>query len=149
MTTKTNIVYIGSKPFKKDTVCGTRLVFKQLEPVPVDNDLLQRFLSYPKVWVLESELKVVIERLEAEQEAEQQKRLAAEEAEKKAIKDADLTVEVGGETIDLGKYSSSQLDTFVVAHDLVIEGAKKPLPAYKLRVRDAARALSATENGGE
>ncbi len=86
MTTKTNIVYIGSKPFKKDTVCGTRLVFKQLDPVPVDNDLLQRFLSYPKVWVLESELKDVIERLEAEQEAEQQKRLAAEEAEKKAIK---------------------------------------------------------------
>ena len=140
MSNTTNIVYIGKKPFKKDTVCSTRTIFKQGEPTPVPVELAQRFLDFSDVWVAESEAKGVIERKKFLEEQAEKERIEREEAEKQALLDASLVVTVGGEEVDLGKYSSNQLDTFVVAHELVIEGAKKPLADYKLKVRDAMRA---------
>lgn len=140
MSNTTNIVYIGKKSLKKDTVCATRTIFKQGEPTPVPVELAQRFLDFSDVWVAESEAKGVIERKKFLEEQAEKERIEREEAEKQALLDASLVVTVGGEEVDLGKYSSNQLDTFIVAHELVIEGAKKPLADYKLKVRDAMRA---------
>ena len=145
MSNTTNIVYIGKKPFKKDTVCSTRTIFKQGVPTPVPAELAQRFLDFGEVWVTEAEAKGVIERQKFLEEQAEKKRIEREEAEKQAQLDASLVVTVDGEEIDLGKYSSKQLDTFVVAHDLVIEGAKKPLAEYQLKVRDSMRAKAADE----
>ncbi|TVU79855.1 hypothetical protein FQP85_21925 [Pseudoalteromonas neustonica] len=149
MADKVSIVYIGNKPKKKDTVCCTRLVFTRNVPIPVDADLAARFLDYPKVWVAESELKGVLEAQEKAAKEEEKARLAREEAEKQAELDANLVVIVDGEEVDLGKYNTNQLTTFAEAHDLVIEGSKKPLPEYKLKIRDAFRALSGDGEGEE
>lgn len=146
MSNTTNIVYIGKKPFKKDTVCNTRTRFKQGEPTPVPNELVQRFLDFPQVWALESEAKGHLERQKFLEEKAEKERIEREEAEKQAALDASMLITVDGEEIDLGKYSSKQLDTFVEAHDLVIEGAKKPVPAYCKKVRDAFRASVADED---
>lgn len=149
MADKVNIVYIGAKPVKKDTVCGTRLVFKKNQPIPVDADLATRFLDYPKVWVEEDQFKGVLERQKFLEEQAEKERIAKEEAEKQAERDANLIVIVEGEEVDLGKYNTNQLTTFAEAHDLVIEGSKKPLPEYKLKIRDAFRALSGDNEGEE
>lgn len=148
MAEKVSIVYIGTKPKKKDTVCGTRLTFTRNEPIPVDADLAARFLDYPKVWVEESELKGVLERQKFLEEQAEEARKAKEEADKQAELDANMTVVVDGEEVDLGKYNSNQLTAFAEAHELVVEGPKKPLPDYKKKVRDAFRAL-ASEEGEE
>lgn len=145
MADKVSIVYIGNKPKKKDTVCGTRLIFTRNEPIPVDADLAVRFLDYPQVWVAEDELKGVIQRQEFLAEKAEKDRIAKEEAEKQAELDANMVVLVDGDEVDLGKYNTNQLTTFAEAHDLEIEGQKKPLSDYKLKVRDAFRALSSEE----
>lgn len=139
MSNTTNIVYIGKKPFKKDTVCSTRTLFKQGEPTPVPIELAQRFLDFNEVWVAEKEAKAYIERQKLREEEAEAARIEREEAEKKAQLDASLIVVLDGEEIDLGKYNTSQIDTFIVANDLVVEGSKKPLPDYKIRTRDAFR----------
>lgn len=149
MSDKVSIVYIGNKPKKKDTVCGTRLIFTRNEPIPVDADLAVLFLDYPQVWVAEDELKGVLQRQEFLAEQAEKERIAKEEAEKQAERDANLIVIVEGEEVDLGKYNTNQLTTFAEAHDLVIEGPKKPLPEYKLKIRDAFRALSGDGEGEE
>lgn len=150
MADKVSIVYIGNKPKKKDTVCCTRLVFTRNEPIPVDADLAPRFLDYPKVWVEESQLKDVLERNKFLEEQAEKERVAKEEAEKQAEIDANMAVIVDGDEVDLGKYNTNQLTTFAEAHDLEIEGQKKPLSDYKLKVRDAFRALAADDGeGGE
>lgn len=149
MADKVSIVYIGNKPKKKDTVCGTRLIFKRHEPIPVDADLAVRFLDYPQVWVAEDELKSVLEeQAEAAEKAELAK-IARKEAEKQAELDANMIVIVDGDEVDLGKYNSNQLTTFASAHDLEIEGPKKPLPEFKKKVRDAFRALADNGEGEE
>ncbi|MGR3982467.1 hypothetical protein [Pseudoalteromonas sp. 1181_04] len=149
MADKVNIVYIGSKPVKKDTVCGTRLIFKKNQPVPVDADLATRFLDYPKVWIAEEDLESVLKAQEKAAKAAEEARLAREEAEKQAEFDANMVVIVDGDEVDLGKYNTNQLTTFAEAHDLEIEGPKKPLPEFKKKVRDAFRALADNGEGEE
>lgn len=145
MAEKVSIVYIGTKPKKKDTVCGTRLTFTRNEPIPVEADLAARFLDYPKVWVAEDELEAVLKKQEEAEKQAEEARKAKEEADKQAELDANMTVVVDGEEVDLGKYNSNQLIAFAEAHDLVVEGPKKPVSQYKLKVRDAFRALSSEE----
>jgi len=149
MAEKISIVYIGPKAEKKDTVCGTRLKFKRFDPVSVESDIASRFLDFPEVWVKESEVDEIKKKLEAKAEAEEEARKAAEEAAKRAEADANMVVIVDGEEVDLGKYSSKQLDTFVVAHELEVEGPKKPVNDYRKNVRDAFRALTSEEGNKE
>jgi hypothetical protein len=143
MSNTVNIVYIGKKPFKKDTVCGTRTIFKQGEATPVPAELVQRFLDFPAVWVEEGEAKNFLERQKLLEEQAEKERLEREEAEKQAALDASMLIVVDGEEVDLAKYSSTQLNTFAEAHDLIIEGAKRPVAEYCKKVRDAFRALTA------
>lgn len=149
MAEKISIVYIGPKAEKKDTVCGTRLKFKRFEPVSVESDIASRFLDFPEVWVKEAQLEGVKARQEAIAKLEEKERLEAEEAAKRAEADANMVVIADGEEVDLGKYSSKQLDTFVVAHELEVEGPKKPVNDYRKNVRDAFRALTSEEGNEE
>ncbi|MDA1378675.1 hypothetical protein PCI56_00935 [Plesiomonas shigelloides subsp. oncorhynchi] len=116
--TTVEIVYIGEKPVKRDTVTGSRLMFPRFEPVPVEKAIaLLQLLEYPTVWRRAEDLaKVERERqAAADAAAEEAARLAEEEAERLAA--ADMHV---GE-LDLGKMSSAKLQTLAEAEDLGIK----------------------------
>lgn len=135
------IVYVGNKPVKKDTVCGTDLLFPRLEPIAVTTDIAPKFLRFKEVWVKEDQAKDFIKQQDnkaaelAEREREAQE-LAAQEAEA-----ASMLVEGVG---DLGKMTSVQLATLAESESLDIKkkGAQEKLPDYAIRVRDALKAKS-------
>jgi len=136
---KIDIVYIGNKPKKKDTVTGSRLVFPRHKSVSVESDIAERLLDYPEVWVLKEDAEKVIAKQEAKAEA-----IAEElEKQKKAQESADLEqsmiVLVNEEQLDIAKYSSRQLDTLVEAEDLTIVVNKKPVAKYREAIRDILR----------
>ncbi|MCX2533681.1 hypothetical protein OQ486_09350 [Plesiomonas shigelloides] len=135
--TTVEIVYIGEKPVKRDTVTGSRLMFPRFEPVPVEKAIALQLLEYPTVWRRAEDLeKVERERqAAADAAAEEAERLAAEEAERLAA--ADMHV---GE-LDLGKMSSAKLQTLAEAEDLGIkQEPQEKVDDFRVRVRDALRA---------
>lgn len=145
---KISVVYIGPKPKKKDTVTGSRLVFPQLKPVAVDEDIAYQLLDFPAVWIPESDLehhlKIVDERDKAEQRAKEEK-AAAEEAAKLQ---ASMVVSLNGEELDLAKLNSAKLKTLIAANELDIaaKGAQESVDDFRLRVRDYIRGLGASDN---
>lgn len=135
--TTVEIVYIGEKPVKRDTVTGSRLMFPRFEPVPVEKAIALQLLEYPTVWRRAEDLaKVERERqAAADAAAEEAERLAAEEAERLAA--ADMHV---GE-LDLGKMTSAKLQTLAEAEDLGIkQEPQEKVDDFRVRVRDALRA---------
>lgn len=135
--TTVEIVYIGEKPVKRDTVTGSRLMFPRFEPVPVEKAIALQLLEYPTVWRRAEDLeKVERERqAAADAAAEEAARLAEEEAERLAA--ADMHV---GE-LDLGKMSSAKLQTLAEAEDLGIkQEPQEKVDDFRVRVRDALRA---------
>lgn len=135
--TTVEIVYIGEKPVKRDTVTGSRLMFPRFEPVPVEKAIALQLLEYTTVWRRAEDLeKVERERqAAADAAAEEAARLAAEEAERLAA--ADMHV---GE-LDLGKMSSAKLQTLAEAEDLGIkQEPQEKVDDFRVRVRDALRA---------
>ncbi|MGD6739666.1 hypothetical protein ACN08N_23535 [Photobacterium leiognathi subsp. mandapamensis] len=138
---KISIAYVGDKPFKKDTITGSLLVFPQFTPIDVEPDIAFMLLQYPKVWVREEAIKNVKEEAKAQEEA---KANALAEAEKQAAIDAkanDFTVDIAGDSVDLAKLNSAKLATLIEAHDLNVEpkGAQESAQDFRLRVRDAIR----------
>lgn len=130
------IVYIGDKDCKADTVTGSRLVFPRLTPVAVDTAIAFQLLRYPAVWVRAEQVPAVLE-AHAQAVAEQQAR-AEQEATLAAARAAEASMEVAG--MDLTKYSSAKLATLAEKYALGIEqGAQESVEAYRLRVRDALR----------
>lgn len=140
MSDKLSIVYVGNKAKKKDTVTGSRLIFKKGEPMPVDVHIARRLLEYPKVWVEESEAKAVIKKAEEDEKLakEQAEKLAKEQAEND-LKNSCVTKDSEGNPLDLAKYNGSQLQTLVESEDLEIEANPKPVADYRFAVRDAMR----------
>ena len=138
---KTDITYIGPKASKKDTICGTRLVFPRGKAIPVDDDLVPQFLDYPKVWALSTEAKDFIEKQKSDEE-EAAKQLEAKklEGEQRAKEDSFVVV-VNEDELDISKYSSKQLETLVESLDLTIDIPMSPVKDYRLAVRNAIRAL--------
>ena len=135
--TTVDIVYIGEKPVKRDTVTGSRLMFPRFAPVPVEKAIALQLLEYPTVWRRAEDLeKVERERqAAADAAAEEAARLAGEEAERLAA--ADMRV---GE-LDLGKMSSAKLQTLAEAEDLGIkQEPQEKVDDFRVRVRDALRA---------
>ncbi len=133
-----DLIYIGDKPVKKDTVTLSDLVFPRMEPVPTPAEIAQRLLRYPAVWRKASEL----EKVKGEQEAaakaaeEEAARLAAEEAAR--IESESMVVEPFG---DLAKMTGPQLKTLCEGEDLeLVKGAQESVPDFRLRVRDALKA---------
>lgn len=143
MSDKIAVVYIGDKPSKKDTVTGSRLVFPRHTAVDVESHIAMQLLEFPTVWVSKEALAGTLERQEtiAKMEAEEQERLAAEQARL-----AEVQSMVVGER-DLAKMTSAQLATLVEGEDLDIEpqGPQEKVPEYRVRVRDALKAKLAEQ----
>ncbi|MCD9525524.1 hypothetical protein C9J22_13060 [Photobacterium phosphoreum] len=138
---KISIAYIGDKPFKKDTITGSLLIFPQNKPVEVEADIAYMLLQYPKVWVreeyieqIQTELKVEADD-KAQQEIDYQTQLAAE------IYAKSMVVELAGQSIDLSKMTSAKLATLIEANDLTIDAkdAQESVDDFRLRVRNAIR----------
>lgn len=133
-----DLVYIGDKPVKKDTVTLSDLIFPRFEPVPTPADIALRLLRFPAVWRKASDLPSVKAEYEAAQKAaeEEAARLAEEEAERLAAEN--MIVEPYG---DIGKLTSAKARTLVEAEGLDIEqGAQEPIGEFRVRVRDALKA---------
>lgn len=136
---KVSIVYIGPKAKKKDTVTGSRLVFTRLKPVDVESDIAEQLLDYPDVWVLEEDAKEVVAKQLAKAKALEKELQKQKDAQESADLEQSMIVIVDDEQLDIGKYSSKQLDTLVEAEDLIITEKKKPVPPYRTAIRDALR----------
>lgn len=140
-----DLVYIGDKPVKKDTVTLSDLIFPRFEPVPTPADIALRLLRYPAVWRKASDLPSVTAEYEAAQKAaeEEAERLAAEEAARLAAEN--MIVEPYG---DIGKLTSAKARTLVEAEGLDIEqGAQESIGDFRIRVRDALKAKVAAAAG--
>ena len=142
-----DLVYIGDKPVKKDTVTLSDLVFPRMEPVPTPAEIAQRLLRYPAVWRKASELENVKREQEAAAKAaeEEAARLAAEEAAR--IESESMVVEPYG---DLMKMTAPQLKTLCEGEDLdLVKGSQESVPDFRTRVRDALKAKVAAAKDAE
>ena len=142
---KVSIVYIGQKLKKKDTVTGSRLIFTRNKSLAVDEDVAAQLLDYPDVWVPEADAKKAIEKQEtlAKAVAKDEQKKQDEQA-LRTIKESMDIIDADGEKLDIGKYSSGQLNTLVEAEGLTITTKKNPVPAYRLAIRDALREKNGT-----
>ena len=142
-----DLVYIGDKPVKKDTVTLSDLAFPRMEPVPTPAEIAHRLLRYPDVWRKASELENVKREQEAAAKAaeEEAARLAAEEAAR--IESESMVVEPYG---DLAKMTGPQLKTLCEGEDLdLVKGAQESVPDFRTRVRDALKSKVAAAKDAE
>ena len=142
-----DLVYIGDKPVKKDTVTLSDLAFPRMEPVPTPAEIAHRLLRYPDVWRKASELENVKREQEAAAKAaeEEAARLAAEDAAR--IESESMVVEPYG---DLAKMTGPQLKTLCEGEDLdLVKGAQESVPDFRTRVRDALKAKVAAAKDSE
>jgi len=141
---KVEIVYIGPKKVKKDTVTGSRQIFPRHKAVPVEADIAHRLLDYPDVFVLAEDAKDVIAKQEKHAKALADAKTKLEEDQKASRLSESMLVVVNGESLDIAKYSSRQLATLVEAEDLTIIEQQKPVSPYREAVRDALREKNGT-----
>ena len=142
-----DLVYIGDKPVKKDTVTLSDLAFPRMEPVPTPAEIAHRLLRYPDVWRKASELENVKREQEAAAKAaeEEAARLAAEEAAR--LESESMVVEPYG---DLMKMTAPQLKTLCEGEDLdLAKGSQESVPDFRTRVRDALKAKVAAAKDAE
>ncbi|UKA12678.1 hypothetical protein [Photobacterium damselae] len=144
MSDKIAIVYVGPKKIKRDTICGTRIVFPQFEPVPVAVDIAYQLTEYSTVWKYAHQVQQHLDELNEKQQAKEQEEQKTQE---QALIDAfekSMVVTLSGDDIDLAKLTETQLKTLVEAEDLILDpkGATEKVGDYRVRVRDAIRALS-------
>lgn len=137
MTNTIDIVYIGDKPVKRDTVTNSRLLFPQHEAVPVEKAIALQLLEYSTVWRRAEDLPAI---LQAHKDAEDAARRAAEQqAAEEAARRAEADMRAGD--IDLGKMTSVQLRTLVESEDLgITQAPQEKVDEFRRRVRDALRA---------
>lgn len=145
MSEKVAIAYIGKKPFKKDTITNSRLVFPRHKAVEVDSEIAYQLLGYPTVWVLGSELTDHIKISEQQEQEDARQKAEQEAAEKAAAEQASMEVTLAGEVIDLAKLNSAKLNTLIVANELDTpkKGAQEDVETFRIRLRDFIRNLSA------
>ncbi|NRA62142.1 MAG: hypothetical protein HRU25_14840 [Psychrobium sp.] len=134
---KVNVVYIGEKAVKKDTITGSRLRFVRNQPVAIDDDIASKLLMYPDVWVLEDDAKACI----AKRKKTLKEQDEIQKDKEKALADAQLcesfVVSIDEEFVDLEKFTSGKLATIVEAQDLVITQKKSPIEEYRRAIREA------------
>ncbi|MGF1727069.1 hypothetical protein [Photobacterium nomapromontoriensis] len=138
---KISIAYVGDKPFKKDTITGSLLVFPRHEAVAVETAIAHMLLQYPKVWVREEQVASLLKDAESLAEIKAQEEADAKAKAEAEAKEISMEVELAGDTVDLAKLNSAKLATLIEAHDLNIDakGAQESVEAFRLRVRDAIR----------
>lgn len=141
---KVELIYIGKKPFKKDTVTNSRLIFPKGKPVAVPSDTAWRLLAHPTVWIRADEMKGHLKALD-EQEAQR----LQDEIERRQLDEIERLKRdmVCGEYGDIGKLTAAQLRTLVEGAELAVEpqGAQEKVDDFRLRVRDALREKIAAE----
>ncbi|AWK84403.1 hypothetical protein [Photobacterium damselae] len=140
---KISIAYIGDKPFKKDTITGSLLVFPQYQPIDVEAPTAFMLLQYPKVWVRSEDIEVIKEQKQLAAN-ERAKLLEDEQKEQEALEFAkSMVVTVAGENLDLAKLPSVKLATLIEANDWKLEpkGAQESVDEFRTRVRDFIRGL--------
>lgn len=137
-------MYIGPKAIKRDTVTGYKpeLRFHRNKPENVPYSVAQALLGFDCFVVATEDAQ---KEAEAKLKAEEAAAAAAKEKElaelAKEKDQGDTVLEVDGEKVDIGKFTSSQLATFVEAHDLdVQQKSQERVAEFALRVRDAYRA---------
>lgn len=145
------IAYVGPKELKIDKTSGSRQVFPRFEPIEIEKEYALRLLRFPTVYVKESEIeaaKKAIEEREAKIKAKAEQK--AKEKEKE-LKDASRIVMVSGSEVDLRKYTSAQLNTFIEANDLDVEAKKgnERVTEFCDRIFDAYLSSLAEEQGAE
>ncbi|PWI34837.1 hypothetical protein DI392_00720 [Vibrio albus] len=142
---KVAIAYIGPKPTKKDTITGSRQVFPRMKAIEVDEATAANLLRFPTVFVEAEKLDEVKKAQEAETKAKAEAaELAKAEVAKKA-EEVNFTVTVAGTEYDLNKMNCPKIAALLEGADIELEpkGAQEGADIYKLRVRDALRALEA------
>lgn len=145
---KVNLIYIGKKPFKKDTVTNSRLIFPKGKPVAVPSDVAWRLLAHPAVWIRADEYDSYLQeqaQLEEQQLQDELERLRLEEINRQK---RDMTC---GDYGDLGRLTAAQLRTLVegAGLDVAPQGAQEKVDAFRLRVRDALREKIVAEGGAQ
>lgn len=142
-----DLVYIGAKPEKKDTIYGTHLTFPAGVPIPVPADSAYKFLSHKDVWVKADEYEAVKEQQLAQIKAELEATQAAEQQRLEALAKASLVVDGYG---DLGKLTSVKLKTIVESEGLELTMATgEKVADFARRIRDALKAQSALKAQAE
>lgn len=142
-----DLIYVGDKPEKRDTVTLSDMIFPRLVPVPTPADLAHKLLRYPSVWRKAADLEKVTAELEqdAKFKAEEAARLEAEAAARAAAED--MTVDGFG---DLNKLTSAKLKTLVEGEGLDVEqGPQERVDDFRVRVRNALKAKIATAGNDE
>lgn len=145
----TPIMYIGPKAIKRDTVTGFKPVLRFIrnKPENVPYSVAQALLDFDCfVIATEGSMLEAETKLKAEEEAAELAAKAAAEAKLKEADKGDTVLDVDGESVDIGKFTSSQLATFVEAHDLEIkQGSQEKVGEFALRIRDEFRANQVSE----
>ncbi|EOZ2732812.1 hypothetical protein ACHHZ2_12510 [Citrobacter freundii complex sp. 2024EL-00237] len=141
---KIDLVYIGPKRIKHDTLTGSHLLFPRGKSVPTPADIAQRMLQHPTVWI---EADKVADWRKREADEAEAVRLAAEAAllrEEEERKRRDMNC---GDYGDIGKFTAAQLRTLVEGAELDIpqQSAQEKVDDFRLRVRDALREKLAAE----
>ncbi|HEI8401586.1 TPA: hypothetical protein SLE31_003395 [Citrobacter freundii] len=141
---KIDLVYIGPKRIKHDTLTGSHLLFPRGKSVPTPADIAQRMLQHPTVWI---EADKVADWRKREADEAETVRLAAEAAllrEEEERKRRDMNC---GDYGDIGKFTAAQLRTLVEGAELDIpqQSAQEKVDDFRLRVRDALREKLAAE----
>ncbi len=138
---KITIAYIGDKPFKKDTITGSLLIFPQNKPVDVEADVAYMLLQYPKVWVREEQVELIQSELKIEADDKEQQELERQAQFAAEVYANSMEVELTGQSIDLSKMTSAKLATLIEANDLDIEakGSQESVDDFRLRVRNTIR----------
>lgn len=139
-----SIMYVGPKSIKTDTVTGFKpqLRFKRFDPTEVPYSVALQLLSFDCFTEASQEsLEAAKQAEELEAQRQQEEKEAAERKAKEEADKVDTVVNVEGEDVDLGKYTSAQLATFSEAHDLdVNQTSGEKVDEFRLRIRDAFRA---------
>ncbi|MEZ8965495.1 hypothetical protein AB6E53_02290 [Vibrio breoganii] len=130
-----SIAYIGPKKIKRDTITGSRQVFPRFEPIKVEKEVGVMLLQYD-VFVEEKHLEAMKTRQEAIQKAEAEKQAKLEAEKQQRFEDAQRTIEIDGDTVDLNKLTKAKLATLVESQELDIEpcGPRETQPDFATRV---------------
>lgn len=141
---KIDLVYIGPKRIKHDTLTGSHLLFPRGKSVPTPADIAQRMLQHPTVWIEAQNLQEWRDRESQAAEAARQASEAALLHEEEERKRRDMNC---GDYGDIGKFTAAQLRTLVEGAELDIpqQSAQEKVDDFRLRVRDALRAKLAAE----
>lgn len=137
---KINVVYIGTKPQKRITQMGKKLLFPQGVPVAIEDEVAYNLLDYPDVFATEENAKDRVKALKAAAAEEAKRKEEIEKMQAKETADLSWLVIVDGEERDISKYTSAKIKTIIEVEDLEIKTSDVELKDMREAVRVALHA---------